>query len=92
MIQREDGRSGDREGGAGLTEMLFTFQRGLPTQTTRTPISTRMAPMSQVQELFHEAAQQVGLGGVRASQGTAEACEQRVARQEAEWKHYSALF
>uniref|UniRef100_G1Q6D4 Solute carrier family 12 member 8 n=1 Tax=Myotis lucifugus TaxID=59463 RepID=G1Q6D4_MYOLU len=31
---------------------------GLPTQTTRTPVSTRMAQMSQVQELFHEAAQQ----------------------------------
>ena len=39
--------------------------------------------MSQVQELFHEAAQQVGLGGVGV-------CEQRVTRQEADWKHYSA--
>lgn len=43
--------------------MVFTFQRGLPIQTTRTPISMKMAQMSQVQELFHEAAQQVSLGG-----------------------------
>lgn len=43
--------------------MVFTFQRGLLTQTTRTPIPTKMAQMSQVQELFHEAAQQVGLEG-----------------------------
>lgn len=43
--------------------MVFTFQRALPIQTARTPISMKMAQMSQVQELFHEAAQQVSLGG-----------------------------
>lgn len=61
---RKDGRSGEREGGASLTEDGVYLPEGLPTQTTRTPVSTRMAQMSQVQELFHEAAQQVGLGGV----------------------------
>lgn len=40
--------------------MVFIFQ------ITRTPTSTRAAQMSQVQELFHEAAQQVGLDGVGA--------------------------
>lgn len=51
--------------------MVFTFQRGLPIQTTRIPISMRRTHMSQVQELFHEAAQQVGLGGVRGLQAKA---------------------
>ncbi|XP_053774446.1 solute carrier family 12 member 8 isoform X4 [Desmodus rotundus] len=36
-------------------------ERGISTQATRTPLSTRMAQMSQVQELFHEAAQQGSL-------------------------------
>ena len=50
------------EGGASLTDGVLTFQRTHCTQTTRTPVSRRRAQMSQVQELFHEAAQQVGLG------------------------------
>lgn len=66
--------------------MVFIFQ------ITRTPISTRAAQMSQVQELFHEAAQQVGLDGVGVCEGTAKACEQRVTRREAEWKHHTVLF
>lgn len=91
-MQRNGGLSGEREGGASLTEDGVYLPEGLPTQTTRTPVPTRMAQMSHVQELFHEAAQQVGLGGVGACQGTPEACEQRITRQEAEWKHCSALF
>lgn len=93
LVQKKDGRLGEREGGASLTKDGVYLPEGLPTQTTGTSVSTRMAQMSQVQELFHEAAQQVGLGGVGgACQGTPEACEQRVTRQEAEWKHSSALF
>ncbi|XP_073087603.1 solute carrier family 12 member 8 isoform X3 [Manis javanica] len=45
-------------GGAGLPT---DREPDPPMQTTRTPISARMAQMSQVQELFHEAAQQGAL-------------------------------
>lgn len=91
-MQREGGRSGEREGGASLTEDGVYLPEGLPTWTTRTLVPARRAQMSHVQELFHEEAQQVGLGGVGARQGTPEASEQRVTTQEAEWKHCSALF
>lgn len=69
--------------------MLFTFQPDPPAQTARTPISARMAQISQVQELFHEAAQQVGLGGAGVCDGTTKGLCTKGCQT---WKHYSVLF
>ncbi|XP_032124194.1 solute carrier family 12 member 8 isoform X3 [Sapajus apella] len=53
--------AGRGPGGRGTGSWLSREQRGLPTQTTRIPVCWRMTQMPQVQELFHEAAQQGAL-------------------------------
>lgn len=50
--------------GASLTKDGVCLLEGSAHPDCQDPISRRMAQMSQVQELFHEAAQQVGLRGV----------------------------
>ncbi|XP_036761032.2 solute carrier family 12 member 8 isoform X3 [Manis pentadactyla] len=48
-------------GCSGVTGLPADREPDPPAQTARTPISARMAQISQVQELFHEAAQQGAL-------------------------------
>lgn len=56
--------------GASLTRDGVYLPEGSFHPDRRDPISKRTARMSPVQELFHEAAQQVGLCGVGVGEGT----------------------
>lgn len=76
------GKDGERGGGGGregpaCRRMAFVFQKG-PTPARQNPeLSARLAQMPQVQELFHEAAQQVGKRGRACARGDLSGSQRR---------------